>query len=35
MRERATLYGGALKAGPKDGGGFQVVATLPLDGDLA
>jgi signal transduction histidine kinase len=35
MRERATLYGGALNAGPKDDGGFQVVATLPLDRDLA
>lgn len=34
MRERATLYGGALKAGPRDGGGFQVIATLPLDRNM-
>jgi signal transduction histidine kinase len=30
MRERAQLYGGRLEAGPHDGGGFAVSATLPL-----
>ncbi|MFG1679919.1 sensor histidine kinase [Nonomuraea sp. NPDC049269] len=30
MRERAALLGGTLEAGPVDGGGFQVTATLPI-----
>ena len=30
MRERALLLGGRLDAGPRPGGGFQVVAHLPL-----
>lgn len=30
MRERAELLGGALTAGPRPGGGFRVVAHLPL-----
>jgi signal transduction histidine kinase len=30
MRERVTLYGGELKAGPREGGGFRVHAHLPL-----
>jgi len=30
MRERATLLGGSLDAGPRPGGGFQVVANLPI-----
>jgi signal transduction histidine kinase len=30
MRERAELLGGHLSAGPADGGGFAVVATLPM-----
>ncbi len=30
MRERATLLGGSLEAGPRPGGGFQVVAHLPI-----
>lgn len=30
MRERAEAVGGSLSAGPKSGGGFRVVATLPL-----
>jgi signal transduction histidine kinase len=31
MRERVALFGGTLAAGPRRHGGFQVVATLPLD----
>ena len=30
MRERAALYGGSLDVGPAAGGGFRVVAVLPL-----
>jgi signal transduction histidine kinase len=30
MRERAALLGGQLTAGPRPGGGFRVVASLPL-----
>jgi signal transduction histidine kinase len=30
MRERATLYGGSLDAGPLPGGGFRVAARLPV-----
>ena len=30
MRERAQALGGALSAGPGQGGGFTVVATLPV-----
>lgn len=30
MRERAALYGGALKAGPRPDGGFRVAARLPV-----
>lgn len=29
MRERARLYGGALTAGPRPQGGFEVVLVLP------
>ncbi|QGK72494.1 sensor histidine kinase [Allosaccharopolyspora coralli] len=32
MRERATVYGGTLEAGPADEGGWRVHAVLPLDG---
>jgi signal transduction histidine kinase len=30
MRERATMLGGSLDAGPTDDGGFQVIAVLPM-----
>ena len=30
MRERALLLGGSLNAGPRPGGGFQVLAHLPI-----
>jgi signal transduction histidine kinase len=33
MRERATTVGGTLRAEPVAGGGFGVVATLPLPPD--
>ncbi|MFN8185625.1 MAG: histidine kinase [Gaiellales bacterium] len=32
MRERARLCGGVLSAGPREGGGFEVIARLPLAG---
>ncbi|MFG1925117.1 sensor histidine kinase [Cryptosporangium sp. NPDC048952] len=32
MRERVELYGGVLTAGPRDEGGFGVVARLPMGG---
>jgi signal transduction histidine kinase len=35
MRERALLLGGSLDAGPCPGGGFQVVAYLPIGEDPA
>ncbi len=33
MRERATLHGGRLSAGPRPEGGFGVLATFPLNGE--
>ncbi len=35
MRERALLLGGSLDAGPRPGGGFQVVAHLPIGDEQA
>jgi signal transduction histidine kinase len=32
MRERAALFGGTLNAGPRDGRGFEVRASLPYGG---
>ena len=31
MRERVAVYGGSLDAGPTEGGGYRVTATLPYD----
>ena len=33
MRERATMLGGSLHAGPREGGGFHVIAVLPVIAD--
>jgi signal transduction histidine kinase len=31
MRERVTVYGGSLVAGVRPEGGFELVATLPME----
>ena len=35
MRERVGVYGGELYAGPRAGGGFEVLARVPIEGGLA
>jgi signal transduction histidine kinase len=35
MHERVRVYGGELEAGPRPGGGFQVVARVPLEPENA
>ena len=35
MRERVGMYGGAVSAAPRTGGGFEVLATLPVPGTRA
>ena len=35
MRERATMFGGTVSAGPRPGGGFRVRAQLPTPTDAA
>ena len=31
MRERAAIYGGTLRTGPRPGGGFRVIAQIPVE----
>jgi signal transduction histidine kinase len=35
MRERVSVYGGSLSAAPLPGGGFRVIARIPLPADAA
>jgi signal transduction histidine kinase len=34
MRERVAAFGGAIETGPRTGGGFRVLARLPVGGEL-
>jgi signal transduction histidine kinase len=34
MRERVSALGGSLRAGPRDGGGFEVHAELPIEAGI-
>ncbi len=33
LRERVSLYGGSFRAGPRTGGGFEIRASIPLNGE--
>jgi signal transduction histidine kinase len=35
MRERVAVYGGEVRAGPRPGGGFEVVAEIPVREEVA
>jgi signal transduction histidine kinase len=35
MRERVALFGGRLQVGGRPGGGFRVVAWMPMDQERA
>ena len=35
MRERVALFGGQLQVGGRPGGGYRVIAALPLDSEPA
>ncbi|WP_445352018.1 sensor histidine kinase [Haloactinomyces albus] len=34
MQERVAVYGGSIHSGPQPGGGFEVVASLPLNAPM-
>jgi signal transduction histidine kinase len=35
MKERIELYGGMVRSGPRAGGGYEVVARLPVAREAA
>jgi signal transduction histidine kinase len=35
MRERIELYGGMVRSGPRAGGGYEVIARLPMSTEAA